>query len=147
MSWNAPFGGSFRHIVYLKESFDSDWKKILSNTKSSGSRAAFMTESRKGRMPVHEITFKDLKSQYNRQNGLCYWSGVPMRLDYQKINYHPLALSVDRLDNDKGYVRDNFVICLRLINLGKNQYSSEEFPKVVTQLKRDLGVGWWCLWR
>lgn len=137
----------FKHVSYLSEDFDKDWRKLLSNTKSSGSRAAFMTESRKGRMPVHEITFKDLKNQYNKQNGLCHWSGVPMRLDYQTIKYHPLALSVDRLDNEKGYIPGNFVICLRLINLGKNQFSSDEFPKVISTFKRDLGVSWWCFWK
>jgi len=137
----------FKFVNYLDKSFDVLWKKLLSNTKSSGSRAAFMTEARKGKMPHHDITFEDLKRQYSMQGGLCYWSGTPLRLDYQTTNYHPLGLSVDRIDNGKGYVNGNFVICIRLLNLGKNQYPSEEFPKVMSQLKRDLGVGWWHFWK
>ena len=100
---------SFQYQSYLDSSFTSTWRKILNSTKSSGRRAASMTGSRKGIMPIHNITYRDIISQYEKQQGLCYWSGVPLRLENQEIFYHPLALSVDRILNDKGYIKNNNV--------------------------------------
>ena len=141
----------FQWQPYLDESFVTTWKKILSGTKKSGNRAATMTNARKGVMPVHNITYKDIMSQYARQRGLCYWSGVPLRLEYQDVCYHPLALSVDRLLNDKGYIPNNIVVTARLINLGKNQYPSEDFPNVMQEFKEGftsmIKKGWWQFWK
>ena len=137
----------FQYQPYLDSSFASTWRKILNRTKSSGSRAATMTKARKGVMPVHDITPRDLMSQYEKQQGLCYWSGVPLRLENQDIFYHPLALSVDRILNDKGYIANNIVITARLINLGKNQYPSEDFPTVMREFKEELTRKWWQFWK
>ena len=137
----------FQYQPYLNGSYLSIWKKLLNNTKSSGSRAAYMTKAREGVMPEHNITVKDLMSQYAAQRGRCYWSGVPLRLEAQEISYHPLGLSVDRLINEKGYHKDNIVLTARLINLGKNQYPSELFPDVMEQFKYDINKKWWQFWK
>tara|TARA_R100001377_G_scaffold8853_2_gene4565 strand:- start:1940 stop:2362 length:423 start_codon:yes stop_codon:yes gene_type:complete len=137
---------TFQYQPYLDGSFKRIWRKLLNNTKSSGDRAATMTKSRKGVMPVHDITIRDLMSQYARQRGLCYWSGVPLRLEHQDVCYHPLALSVDRLLNDKGYLPNNIVLTARIINLGKNQYPSEDFPNVMQEFKEGFNRKWWQFW-
>ena len=138
---------SFQYQPYLDGSYRRTWNKLLNNTRSSGGRAAFMTKARKGVMPEHSITAVDLMSQYAKQRGLCHWSGVPLRLETQDISYHPLGLSVDRLINEKGYHKDNIVLTARLINLGKNQYPSEDFPAVMDQFKKDINKKWWQFWK
>lgn len=137
----------FQWQPYLSDEFLPIWKKILSNTKSSGSRAAFMTKARKGVMPDHNITVNDLMGQYARQKGRCYWSGVPLRLEYQNIHYHPLGVSVDRIYNDKGYCRENIVLTARMVNLGKNQYPSQDFPAVMEEFKKEVSTRWWEVWK
>tara|TARA_R110002110_G_scaffold49716_9_gene147724 strand:+ start:117 stop:554 length:438 start_codon:yes stop_codon:yes gene_type:complete len=142
----------FQYQPYLDSSFTPTWRKILNSTKSSGRRAASMTGSRKGVMPIHNITYRDIMAQYEKQQGLCYWSGVPLRLENQEIFYHPLALSVDRILNDKGYIANNIVITARLINLGKNQYPSEGFPAVMREFKEGFtgyieSRKWWQFWK
>ena len=137
----------FQWQPYLNETYNSVWKKIIASTKLSGSRAATMTEARRGVMPEHDITWKDLKSQYALQHGRCYWSGVPLQLENQSISYHPLAVSVDRIANEKGYHKDNIVLTARLINLGKNQYPSDAFPTVMEQFKEGIARKWWQLWK
>lgn len=136
----------FKYTDYLQDSYNKLWKKVYSSTKVSGARAACMTEGRKGQMPEHHITLQDIKDKYKDQKGLCYWSKTPLRLHYQKVSYHPLGVSVDRLENNKGYSKDNIVLCLRLINLGKNQYPSDEFPTVIEILKNDFTRKWWHIW-
>ena len=57
------------------------------------------------------------------------------------------TLSVDRLGNDKGYYRDNIVITARMINLGKNQYSSENFPAIMQEFKEGFFGKRWHFWK
>ena len=47
---------------------------------------------------------------------------------------HPLAISVDRLDNKKGYVYGNVALTLRVFNLGKASYTGD-FKSVVNFIK------------
>tara|TARA_R110000744_G_C19078305_1_gene530972 strand:- start:204 stop:626 length:423 start_codon:yes stop_codon:yes gene_type:complete len=138
---------SFQYKSYLDGSYRRIWRKLLNNTKVSGRRADSMTKSRNGVMPEHNITVMDLMSQYSKQKGRCFWSGVPLRLENQDVCYHPLALSVDRLGNDKGYYRDNIVITARMINLGKNQYSSENFPAIMQEFKEGFFGKRWKFWK
>ena len=44
---------------------------------------------------------------------------------------HPLAPSVDKIDDKKDYTIDNIVICCRLANFGRNVYPFEPFQTVI----------------
>jgi hypothetical protein len=47
-------------------------------------------------------------------------------------------MSCDRLDNDKGYVKGNFVITTRFANLGKRTMSNRKFKIFMERWKADV---------
>lgn len=71
------------------------------------------------------INLEDIINQYNLQNGLCYYTKQQLGLFKNKYD----LLSIDRIDSNKGYTKDNIVLCLYIINVMKNQLTTEEFLK------------------
>jgi hypothetical protein len=59
---------------------------------------------------------------YSEQNGLCYYTGLPMKYEKNEIRDVDMV-SIDRKNPKLGYTLDNIVLC----RWGANQ------------LKRDLG--------
>jgi hypothetical protein len=93
--------------------------------------------------PELHITSDDLNTIWERQNGLCYWFKIPLDLNLlykDHIDYykrHPLAPSVDRLDNDGHYTIDNVVICSRFANMGRGPYPADRFQLLINSLKEN----------
>ena len=84
---------------------------------------------------------EDLKDiWYNQQGGKCFWLGIPLEPEWVNESYHPLALSVDRLECGGDYVKDNIVICSRLANMGRSKYDKEKFSDVIGYLKANLYI-------
>ena len=81
------------------------------------------------------ITEKTLKKIFQKQDGKCYWFGIRLNPCDIFTPHNPIAMSVDRIDNDKDYLEDNVVICCRLANLGRGSCDFEEFKKIIKQLK------------
>ena len=90
------------------------------------------------------ITPDELREIWNKQDGKCYW--MDQRMDiwllyddhpewYQK---HPLAPSVDRIDDDKDYTKDNIVLCYRGINFARNVYPFDKFHDVIKVFKGQM---------
>lgn len=67
-----------------------------------------------------EIDFDSdyLKDLFKTQNGKCYWSNLKML--EQASNHNLFQVSVDRLDNNKSYTKDNIVLCCLMINYARN---------------------------
>lgn len=123
------------HFTIGNFSMKDPWKKLIKNTKSSGRRAKAMTLKRRGIELSFGIKPEDLKNIYNAQNEKCYWFGI--KLDPVLIfdKHNPLSMSVDRLDNDKGYEKDNIVICCRLANLGRQNCDFYKFKDIIKYIK------------
>ena len=109
------------------------WKKLMSNVKlSAQGRRGAPTQLRPREV---SITEKDLCDQFNKQNGKCYWFDLDINpYDIFKSRY-PLAMSVDRLDNEKGYVVGNIVICTRFANLGRGSSSTADMYEAVNYIR------------
>ena len=85
------------------------------------------------------ITKEDLKDiWYNKQGGKCFWFGIELDPEWIYEKRHPLALSVDRIDDDGDYSKDNVVICCRIANFGRNTYSFDGFQEVVRYMKSGI---------
>lgn len=70
---------------------------------------------------------EDLLEIYNKQNGLCFYTGLKMDID-NKDNYY--VLSVDRLNSNIGYFKENMVLCCWMVNTMKMHFEIKEFLKM-----------------
>lgn len=82
-----------------------------------------------------DIDYVYLKGLWLQQNKKDYWF-PEYEIDLQEIfvPYSIKAPSVDRLNPTKGYVKDNVVITTRFANLGRGNFSGDEFKKFIAQL-------------
>lgn len=74
---------------------------------------------------IFEITEQDLLEQYNKQSGLCYYTGELLSLDIGKN-----SISIDRLDSKTGYTKKNIVFTSWRINHMKNNDDEVTFLEI-----------------
>ena len=89
---------------------------------------------------VKEVTLteQDLVDMFQKQEGKCHWSGLPLDAKYNTIKHHPFAISPERLDNALPYNTSNVVLCRRLFNLGRMAYPEEDFRETMEILKEEF---------
>lgn len=131
------------------------FKKLLSNVKSTVKvRPRRRTVNKSGvaaipyeELPV-EITAQDIKDLFNQQNGRCAMLGTQLDPQNVFVSKHPLAPSVDRIDNTKGYVPGNIQICSRFANFGKCSYPNEKMDPIIEQIREGFASDkkWWKFW-
>lgn len=75
------------------------------------------------------VTPGSLKNKLlNNQDSRCYW--MPnYKIDPMLIfeTHNPMAMSIDRLDNSRGYFLDNIVITVTGINRMRNECPADKF--------------------
>lgn len=74
-------------------------------------------------LPV-EISIEDLQAQWERQGGKCALTGLPIRIGSHATGR---VASVDRIDNSRGYLKDNIQWVHKDVNLMKNKFDEEYF--------------------
>ncbi|MBV30860.1 MAG: hypothetical protein CL504_09515 [Actinobacteria bacterium] len=74
------------------------------------------------------LTVEILNDIYEQQKGFCAVSGLPLLHTNEEADF---SISIDRLDNDKGYTDDNIRLVCRRVNLMRNNLTTEMFD-------------WWC---
>lgn len=87
----------------------------------------------KHRKLENTLTIDDINQMYDEQNGLCYWFGVPLIPSNKKK--HPQQPSLDRLDINKGYTKENVVLCCYSANIGRNENDIETWVEFLNLLK------------
>ena len=94
--------------------------------------------------PVKLVTIngQDLIDMYNKQDGKCYWSGLPLDAKFNKIKHHPFAISPERLDNSLPYDTTNVVLCRRMFNLGRMALPEKDFEEAMKILKEEFKNEW-----
>lgn len=75
-----------------------------------------------------DLTKIEFINQYNKQNGLCFYSDEEMVCQAGK-GKNRNSLSIDKIIPEKGYIVGNFVFCINKINTCKNDLSLEEIEK------------------
>ena len=73
---------------------------------------------------------------FERQGGKCHWYGVSMVPN--PGHRDPQRPSLDRLDNSRGYHRDNVVLCCAAANIGRSSASAERFAEFCATLKASM---------
>jgi len=86
-----------------------------------------------------EISPQYLKEIWEKQEGKCPYSGVKLLLQEKRSNKHPrnpYNASIDRINNNKGYVPGNIEFVSLMAQYAKNTFTKEElieFCKRVTE--------------
>lgn len=84
-----------------------------------------------------DITKEYLKSIWDEQHGICPltgWKMIPPISSYQFNPANPANGSIDRINNNKGYVKDNVRFVAYMANITRNEFTDEqmiEFCKAV----------------
>jgi len=74
---------------------------------------------------VFDLSTDFLISLWNKQDGKCFYTGDDLTLDRDRKNGS--SASLDRMDSNRGYTRDNVVWTSRIANMSKGQRSVDEF--------------------
>lgn len=78
------------------------------------------------------------KILFARQKGFCALTALPMDLAKEDGAFRrPWAPSLDRIDNDKGYVEDNVRLVCVVANYAKGEWSENVFRTLVTAAARN----------
>ena len=121
--------------VQMSAEHGASGARELSNPKKS---AKIRAEYRKNDLRVGnqstkrhkiDITIDDLKDLWKIQKGKCYWLGIDMSLEDLFIPHSPFSVSVDRLNSDRGYHRNNIVLTTRFANRGRGSYDDTNFDE------------------
>ena len=73
-----------------------------------------------------DIVRKDLHKLYDEQKGICQYSGVKMTYIKDGTGYHLSNISIDRIDNTKGYVKGNIALVCLAVNMMKYTLELDE---------------------
>ena len=84
----------------------------------------------KHRKLENTLTVDDINEIMEKQNGLCYWFKIPLIPSNQKK--HPQQPSLDRLNINKGYTKDNVVLCCYSANIGRNENDLETWKNFLS---------------
>lgn len=99
------------------------------------------TRAKKKGLPF-DLTREYVTSMFNNQDGLCYYSGLPMNIVKSDVTktHDPLKMSLDCVDPSKGYVEGNVVWCAYCVNALKLKMSKDDMVDICRAIvkKADL---------
>ena len=75
-----------------------------------------------------DLRIEDLWEQFQSQNGLCALTGLP--IEFPKHTTDRGEASLDRIDNDRGYFRDNIQWVHKHVNRMKMDHSDARFVEL-----------------
>ncbi len=75
---------------------------------------------------------------WEKQCGLCYYTGIPMQSKYKQPRFQAWdSPSVDRKNPVLGYTKGNVVWCISGVNSFKQSFTESQFKKVIQEIR------WW----
>lgn len=77
-----------------------------------------------------DLTADYLISLYYKQNKKCFYSLIDMEHKY----HSPFSISIDRIDSDGGYTKENIVLCCWNINMMKRDNKKDVFIDLCTKI-------------
>jgi hypothetical protein len=95
-----------------KYSYTTLYAALSVLNRSSKASAKLRGERRGEEVGKHEIDVDFLNELWEKQKGLCFYSNIPM--NYNKAEWR---VSIERLDNSKGYIPENVVLCCLEFNV------------------------------
>lgn len=84
--------------------------------------------------PQSNISEADVLALFEKQQGKCYWFGVPLQPSLQARA--PQKPSLDRLDASKPHSPENCVLACFAANVGRNSTKMEDWRMFLRTLKK-----------
>jgi len=127
------FKGKGKRRSVCKKCYNSNWKyRVLNGVIGRETRKKEETESDKSkekRFRDKEVNGNFLEKLKEKQNGMCYWLNIPIDFTMEDRLRKP---SLDRLDNNIGYRKDNVVLTTIFANTGRRDATIEEMLKFIS---------------
>lgn len=81
----------------------------------------------RNRNRLGDLTLDDLFEQWNKQNGKCPYTGIELKLPQARVKHQMFeTASLDRINSNKPYEKNNVVFVSTPINYMKNSMTEEE---------------------
>lgn len=81
------------------------------------------------------LTIKELDDIFEKQNGLCYYTGRKLLPAETRVPSKTESnISLDRVDSSLGYTKDNIVMCVKNANLAKHVLSHDTFIQLCIEV-------------
>jgi hypothetical protein len=120
---NGSYRDRARYYKACNDCYLENWQDRLIRRVRKGTDLRFVT-------PKNRIDKEYLNHLYKKQKGKCYWLGIDISLDG---NSNLLAISLDRKDNLKTYIKGNVVLSTRFANLGRHIATFKEMKAFVNR--------------
>jgi hypothetical protein len=83
-----------------------------------------------------DLTAEHLHVLFEQQNGKCAWFRVALRTEMGGSFHHPNQVSLDRIDVQRGYTKDNVLLVCQAANLARCDAPIEVFEDFVMAIRR-----------
>lgn len=114
--------GTYQRYKVIKGSDNKRWNGY---ERISGAFWGRIKNNAKSRDINFNISIEDAWNQFVKQDGKCALSGYPLCLDFTNTDYSRKTASLDRIDNNKGYEKDNIQWLHKDVNWIKGRFTTE----------------------
>ena len=85
--------------------------------------------------------FFEMWKEYKKKYGMfCFYTGIPLNFIKSSEHIRGNQVSVDRLDNSRGYSRDNIIFCSSKANFMKASVTINMCSKILALYKERQGL-------
>ena len=102
-------------------------RKILKTTRNSTHKRY---KANREEATEYNITYEFIINMLQKQDGKCKLSGIPLEYKNNSLN----NISIDRIDSNKGYTKDNIQLVTWAVNQSKNNLTNEQFLDLVSKI-------------
>ncbi len=105
----------------------SDLRKCLTRTQRNAAKRGIQ----------FALSWDDTVAMWHRSRGRCEVSGIPFALvDQRGFKNRPFAISIDRVDNSKGYMAENCRLVCVAVNLAMNEWGVEILLQIAEGIRK-----------
>jgi len=109
----------------VNANIESKAKIFLRNAKNSANK----------RKQEFSLEINNIVDFWNKQDKICAYSGLEMTLEAGKLN----TVSIERIDSNIGYTKENTILVCQAINRMKSDFSYEDFYMLCQSVAKFLG--------